>query len=387
MEMKNPMGFMPALKIGDLAARLPIIQGGMGVGVSGVCLASAVANEGGIGVLSSAGMGVDVPGYRADPIGISIQTLKGEIRKARELTNGILGVNIMVATSNFTDMAKAAIEEKIDLIFAGAGLPLDLPKYLIEGAKTKLVPIVSSARAAATILKRWTSKYRYIPDAFVVEGPLAGGHLGFKKEQLNDADYSLESIIPQVIETVQIYETSYGKTIPVIAAGGIYTGGDIYDFLKLGAAGVQMGTRFVTTTVYDVAVEFKESYLNCSEEDIMIIDSPVGLPGRAIRNGFLESLGSGTLHPVSCPYHCIRTSDAAKSPYCIALALLNAKKGRMEHGFAFAGQNAYRAERIMSVHELMQTITEEYDESCRSDYLLTAGALNQKSKGMPYAKN
>lgn len=216
---------------------------------------------------------------------------------------------------------------------------------------------------------------------------MAGGHLGFKKEQLNDADYALESIIPQVIEAVQAYEASYGKTIPVIAAGGIYTGGDVYDFLKLGAAGVQMGTRFVTTTECDVAVEFKESYLNCNKEDIMIIDSPVGLPGRAIRNGFLESLESGTLHPVSCPYHCIRTCDAAKSHYCIALALLNAKKGRMERGFAFAGQNAYWAERIMSVHELMQTITEEYDESCHGDYLLTAEALNQKSKGLPYAKD
>jgi len=372
--MKTEMSSMPELRIGDLVAKLPIIQGGMGVGVSGVCLASAVANEGGIGVLSSAGMGFDIPGYKADPVSVGVRTLKDEIRKARDLTRGILGVNIMVATSNFAEMVKAAIEEKIDLIFAGAGLPLDLPKYLAEGAKTKLVPIVSSARAAKSILKRWTSKYKYPPDAFVVEGPLAGGHLGFKKEQINNPDYTLEKIVPQVIEAVRPFEEAYGKEIPVIAAGGIYTGGDIHDFLELGAAGVQMGTRFVTTTECDVSMEFKESYLNCREEDIVIIDSPVGMPGRAVNNAFLDSARNGVLHPISCPYLCIRTCDVVGSPYCIALALINAKKGNMEKGFAFAGQNAYRAREILSVPDLTETIKEEYDTSvrCGWEYPLAA---------------
>ena len=354
------MNEMPMLRIGELVASLPIIQGGMGVGVSGVCLASAVANAGGIGVLSSAGMGFDTPGYRTDPVKTGINALKNEIRKVRERSKGIIGINIMVATSNFADMVATAIDEKIDLIFAGAGLPLDLPKYLVNGAKTKLVPIVSSARAATTILKRWKAKYDYLPDAFVVEGPLAGGHLGFKKEQIEDDDYTLEIIIPQVVEAVRPYAESSDKAIPVIAAGGIYSGADIHTFLELGAAGVQMGTRFVTTEECDVSDAFKESYINCREEDITIIDSPVGLPGRAIRNDFLESVENGNLHPVSCPYLCIRSCDVANSPYCIALALLNAKKGNIKRGFAFAGHNAYRADKIVSVCELMDTLKAEY---------------------------
>ena len=354
------MNEMPKLRIGELVASLPIIQGGMGVGVSGVCLASAVANAGGVGVLSSAGMGFDTPCYKTDPIGCGVNALKSEIKKVRELTKGIIGINIMVATSNFADMVTTAIGEKIDLIFAGAGLPLDLPSYLVEGAKTKLVPIVSSARAATIIIKRWKAKYGYLPDAFVVEGPLAGGHLGFSKDQIEDDDYALEKIIPQVIEAVRPYEETSGKEIPIIAAGGIYTGEDIHTFLKLGAAGVQMGTRFVTTEECDVSAEFKDSYLNCRKEDITIIDSPVGLPGRAIRNEFLESVERGNLNPVSCPYLCIRTCDVANSPYCIALALLNAKKGNIKRGFAFAGQNAYRADKIIPVRELVDTLKDEY---------------------------
>ena len=357
------MNRLPKLVIGDLVAELPIIQGGMGVGVSGVGLVSAVANAGGIGVLSSAGMGIELPGYRTDPISVAAEAVKQEIRKVRELTDGVIGINIMVATSNFAEMVIAAVEEKVDLIFAGAGLPLDMPRYLIKGAKTKLVPIVSSARAAVSILKRWVSKYNYFPDAFVVEGPLAGGHLGFKKEQLDDPEYTLQTLIPQVVEAIRPLAQPLGREIPVIAAGGIYTGADIADFLELGAAGVQMGTRFVTTEECDVAMEFKESYLNCREEDIMVIQSPVGLPGRAIRNSFLEAIEDGKKHPFRCPYRCIRTCQVEKAPYCIALALLNAKKGRMKHGFAFAGQNAYRADKIITVHELVETIQQEYDAS------------------------
>jgi len=353
---------LPKLKIGDLIAELPIIQGGMGVGVSGVSLVSAVANSGGIGVLSSAGMGMTEAGYRDNPIETGINALKNEIRKCRELTDGIIGINIMVATSNFAEMVSAAIEEKVDLIFAGAGLALDLPKYLIEGANTKLVPIISSAKAASVILKRWTANFNYLPDAFVVEGPLAGGHLGFKIEQLDDERYALENIVPQVINTVKTYEAE-NKEIPIIAAGGIYTGEDIHKLLDCGAAGVQMGTRFVTTVECDAADEFKQSYINCSEEDIVIIKSPVGLPGRAVNNNFLKSAKDGKRHPIQCPFHCIETCNVEDSPYCIALALLNAKRGNMESGFAFAGQNAYRTNLIVSVKELIETLKKEYSNS------------------------
>lgn len=357
------MNIMPKLKIGNLNIELPIVQGGMGVGVSGIKLASAVANEGGVGVLSSAGMGVEQSGYKVNSVEISIRTLKEEIQKTRKLTNGILGMNIMVATTDFANMAKAAIEEEIDIIFAGAGLPLDLPKYLMDNSKTKLIPIVSSARAAIVIIRRWLKKYDYLPDAFVVEGPLAGGHLGYKKEDIHKKEYALESIIPQVTEAVKPYAVEHGKEIPIIAAGGIYTGEDIGKFLNLGAAGVQMGTRFVTTIECDASNAFKECYLNCREEDITIINSPVGLPGRAIHNRFLESVDNGVRQPVACPYHCIHTCDVEKSPYCIALALLNAKNGKMEQGFAFAGHNAYRANKIISVHELIETLCEEYRQS------------------------
>jgi len=356
------MNDLPKLMIGDLVVELPIIQGGMGVGISGVSLASAVANEGGVGVLSSAGMGFDLPEYSRSPIDVSTEVLRMDIRECRKRSGGAIGVNIMVATSNFAEMVKTAIEEHVDVIFAGAGLPMDLPQYLNETSTTKLVPIVSSAKAATLLARRWKSRFDYLPDAFVVEGPLAGGHLGFKPEQINDAEYALENIIPQVVDAVRQFEIEHGQLIPVIAAGGIYTGGDIDTMLKRGAAGVQMGTRFVTTTECDAAAAFKESYLTCREEDIIIIPSPVGMPGRAIRNVFLEETQAGLGEPIRCPYHCIRSCNIKNSAYCIARALLNAKNGLMEKGFAFAGKNAYRAKSIVSVHELIETLKSEFSK-------------------------
>lgn len=351
---------MPKLSIGELVAKIPIIQGGMGVGVSLSSLSSAVANAGGIGVISVAGMGFDKPSYKKNPIETSINALKEEIKKAKSLTKGILGVNIMVALSNFADMVKTSIDEKIDVIFAGAGLPLDLPSYLSEGVKTKLVPIISSARAAELITKKWIAKYNYVPDAFVVEGPMAGGHLGFKKEDLNDSVYSLEELIPQVVSKLSAYEEEYGKKIPVIAGGGVYTGEDILKFIQLGASGVQMGTRFVATHECDASLEFKKTYIDCKEEDIVIIKSPVGLPGRALKNTFIEEAENGMKHPFTCPFQCIKTCEHEKSPYCIALALLNAQKGNLKNGFVFAGQNAHRVTEITSVKELMDSLQEEY---------------------------
>ncbi|MFP4236777.1 MAG: NAD(P)H-dependent flavin oxidoreductase, partial [Desulfonatronovibrio sp.] len=231
----------PSLKIKDLIARVPIIQGGMGVGVSLSGLSAAVANQGGIGVISAAMIGVDEPDIAKNPVQAHIRTLRREIRKAREMTSGILGVNIMVALTNFTDMVKTSVQEGIDIIFSGAGLPFDLPKYLTKESRTKLVPIVSSARAAKIICKKWLSRFDYLPDAFVVEGPLAGGHLGFKPEQLDDPEFKLENLVQEVVETVKPFEQEHGQAIPVIAAGGIYNGADICRFLELGASGVQLG--------------------------------------------------------------------------------------------------------------------------------------------------
>lgn len=348
------------LKIGDLTAKLPIIQGGMGIGISLSGLASAVANEGGIGVIATAGIGMLEPDFSTNWLEANIRALKKEIKKARELTKGILGVNIMVALSNYADMVRTAIEEEIDIIFSGAGLPLNLPQFLKESTKTKLVPIISSGRAASIICKKWSEKYNYLPDAIVVEGPRAGGHLGFKQEQINNPEYSLEKLIPEVIKAVKPFEERYKKSIPVIAAGGIYTGEDIYNFLKLGAAGVQMATRFVTTYECDASIKFKQTYIDSSKEDIVIIKSPVGMPGRAIKNKFIDDANKGEKKPFKCPYHCIITCDYKNSPYCIALALLNARKGNLEHGFAFAGENAYRAKEIISVKELIESLIKEY---------------------------
>ncbi len=351
---------MPQLVIGDLVAKMPIVQGGMGVGISLSSLASAVAKEGGIGVISVVGTGICEPDFNKNPVEANIRTLRSEIRKAKELTDGIIGVNIMVALSNFDDMVRISVEEGVDIIFSGAGLPIDLPKYIGDNSKTKLAPIVSSARAAGIIAKRWVDKYNYVPDAIVVEGPMAGGHLGFSIEQIFDTNYTLEKIVPEVIEVAKKYEVKCNKKIPVIAGGGIYTGQDIYKFISLGAAGVQMATRFVATYECDASMDYKQAYINCKEEDLVIIKSPVGLPGRAIRNKFIFDVEHELKQPFKCPYKCIRTCDYQKSPYCIALALMNAKKGNLNNGFVFAGQNAYKIKEILSVKNLMKSLNSEY---------------------------
>ena len=352
---------MKALKIGSLLAPVPIVQGGMGVGISLSGLASAVAEQGGIGVISSAGLGAIYNDYSKDYRKASIWGLREELRKARERTRGIIGVNVMVAMSNFADMVRTAIAEKADIIFSGAGLPLNLPSFLTEGARTKLAPIVSSARAAGLLCRKWFSEYHYIPDAIVVEGPKAGGHLGYKPEQLNDEHYALEALVPQIVAEVRAFEAEHDCHIPVIAGGGIYTGEDIYRIMALGADGVQMGTRFVTTEECDAAPEFKESYLNARKEDIEIIQSPVGMPGRAIHNSFLERVKEGLKRPRACPFDCIKTCDVTHSPYCIMLALYNAFKGKLQNGYAFCGANAWRAEKIQSVRELIASLRSEYD--------------------------
>lgn len=358
------------LKIGDLVAKIPIIQGGMGVGISLSGLASAVANEGGIGVIASVLCGMNDSKIYSDYRDSNIRALRTEIRKARKMTSGILGVNIMVALTNFADMVNSSLDEGIDIIFCGAGLPLDLPGYLSNGHKTKLVPIVSSARAARIICQRWLSKYDYLPDALVVEGPKAGGHLGFKMDQVNDPDIILENIVLEVIDAVKSFEEEKKKDIPIIAAGGVYSGEDIFNFLKMGVQGVQMATRFVATHECDADIKFKQAYVDAKAEDLVLIESPVGLPGRAINNKFIEDVNQGKRKPFKCPHHCIKTCEYKESPYCIAFALISAKKGNLEHGFAFAGSNAYRVDKIISVKELIESLCEEYEHASREQLYL-----------------
>lgn len=352
---------MNKLKIGNLTAEFPIIQGGMGVGISLSGLASAVANEGGVGVISCAGLGLIYRNTAKDYMEACICGLKEEIKKAKEKTSGIIGVNIMMALTNFGDMVKTSISEKADVIFAGAGLPLDLPKYRTPDCTTKLVPIVSSARAAKLICEKWKTLYDYLPDMVVVEGPKAGGHLGFKADQINNEDFQIEKLIPEVVKEVAVFEEKYGQEIPVIAAGGIYTGEEMFNIMEKGAKGVQMASRFVTTHECDADIKFKEMYINAkTEDDAEIIASPVGMPGRAMKNEFLEKVKQGLTRPKSCPYNCLRTCDYEKVPYCIILALYNAYQGNMDKGYAFAGSNAYKAPRLFSVKEVFENIKNEF---------------------------
>jgi NAD(P)H-dependent flavin oxidoreductase YrpB (nitropropane dioxygenase family) len=350
---------MGKFSIGNLNLSVPIVQGGMGVGISLSGLASAVANEGGVGVISCAGIGLLYKNSSKDYLEASIIGLKEEIRLAKEKAKGVIGVNIMVALTNFADMVKTSIAAKADVIFAGAGLPLDLPSFLQKDSTTKLVPIVSSTRAALIICEKWIKNYNYVPDAIVLEGPKAGGHLGYKEDQISDEKYSLEELLPDLVKNIKVIEKENNCKIPIIAGGGIYSGADMKRVLDLGASAVQIGTRFVTTDECDASLAFKNSYLNAVESDIEIIRSPVGLPGRAIFSSFLGRVKDGLEKPKSCPFHCIRTCDYTKSPYCIIVALYNAFKGNFNKGYAFCGSNAFKADKIMSVKETIKSLMDE----------------------------
>jgi nitronate monooxygenase len=254
-----------------------------------------------------------------------------------------------------------AIEEKVDMVFLGAGLPIKgIPVEDLRSAGVKIVPIVSSARATRLIFSSWQKRYEDIPDAVVVEGPKAGGHLGFKADQIDDPDFALERILPDVVAEIKGYEVKFRRTIPVIAAGGVYTGTDIYDLFNLGASGVQMGTRFVATHECDADIRFKESYVACKEDDIEIIKSPVGMPGRAIKSKFLQDASSGQKMKIKCAWKCLKSCDIKTARYCISLALDNARKGILDKGFAFAGSNAFRIDNIISVKELLQELQRQY---------------------------
>ncbi len=356
---------MNTLLIGDLQVNLPIFQGGMGVAISLSGLASAVANEGGVGVISAAGIGMREPDYIKNFREANKRALRKEIQRARSLTKGVIGVNIMMALTDHEELIKVAVEEKIDIIIMGAGLPLKIPAMLMEAGfvnhKTKLAVKVSSAKAAKLIFQYWSNKYNIIPDAVVVEGPLAGGHLGFKKEELTGTVVPLKKLIEETVNEIRQFEEKYSKEVPVIAAGGIYTGQDMFDIMQAGAKGVKLGTRFVTTHECDASLEFKNSYIASKEEDITIINSPVGLPGRVIRNEFVNQIQMGNTKPFKCVWHCLSSCNFKQAPYCIAQVLFNSARGIMDEGFAFAGAKAFRATKIQYVSEVINDLITEYN--------------------------
>ena len=350
---------LPELKIGDLTAKIPIVQGGMGVGISMSNLAGNVALNGGVGVLSGVEMGFNEPDYYGDKYGANLRALKYHVKRAKEISNdGIIGINIMTVLNNFEEIVETAVREKIDIIFSGAGLPLTLPSFT-KGTSTKVVPIVSSDRAANLICKTWDKRYGVIPDAIVLEGPKAGGHLGFSREELEDSSKDLQILLRQVLEIIKPYEEKYEKKIPVIVAGGIMNGEDIAKFLKLGASGVQMGSRFAATDECDASDEFKKAYIDAKEEDIVLINSPVGLIGRAINSKFVEDAKLGLRKPIKCIANCLKPCKPDEVQYCIANALINSQKGNFNSGFAFAGANAYLIDEIIPVKELMEELVKE----------------------------
>jgi len=345
---------LPSLVIGGLEVNPPFIQGGMGVRVSKANLAAAVAKEGCIGVISTVGLGDFENRPGSDFVRVNEEALRKEIGKARKMTDGVIGVNVLVALSNYENLVKTAAEEEVDLIICGAGLPLDLPK-IASGHSSKLVPIVSSARALSIICRKW-QQYRKKPDAVIVEGSKAGGHLGFNYDDLiNGKTRDLDEILTEVIAVAR----SFDPPIPVIAAGGIFDGKDIARVLRLGVSGVQMATRFVCTDECDVHINFKKAYINSKKEDITIIKSPVGMPGRVINNAFVEKIKRGETVPFKCAYKCLKSCNPKTAPYCIAKVLLRAAEGHLEEAFAFAGENAYRCKEIIPVKKLISELAEE----------------------------
>jgi nitronate monooxygenase len=359
------MSPLPSLQIGQHIARYPIIQGGMGIRISGAHLASAVANAGGIGIISAVALGLNSPHFdisqpnsrkrREQFFEANRLALIDEIRAARALSpNGILGINAMVAAQDYETLVRTAAQEGVNLIISGAGLPLQLAQYTAAYPEVALVPIVSSSRAARIICRKWERQYGRLPDAFVVENPnSAGGHLGAKFEELGDHPNEAEQVIP---ELVSYLKQEVGESVPVIAAGGVWDRADIDRMLALGASGVQIGTRFITTDECDADIRYKEFHLHANPEDVVIISSPVGMPGRTLRNAFVDKVIAGSPDVEKrCLFSCLhacKCRDEQKS-FCIVQVLDKAARGDIENGLVFSGSNAGRAKRILPVAELM----------------------------------
>lgn len=348
---------LKVLQIGEMTAEKPIIQGGMGVGVSRSSLAGAVAAEGGIGIISTAQIGYDEDGFEQDQASCNRVAIRKHIQRAKEIAGGrgLVGVNIMVALKHYKEHVQEAVKAGADVIISGAGLPMDLPK-LVGECKTKIAPIVSSRRAAQLILKMWDHRYNRTADFIVIEGPKAGGHLGFSREQLKDIeelDYDEE--IKEIIACKTPYEEKYGTKIPVIVAGGIFDRADIDHAIALGADGAQIASRFVATEECDAAEAYKQAYIHAEKKDIQIIQSPVGMPGRALRNEFIRGLENGR-KPIRKCYNCLEKCDPRLVPYCITKALIDAVKGDVKNGLIFCGENVSRIHEMTTVHDLMQEL-------------------------------
>ncbi len=356
---------MQALKIGNKIAKLPIIQGGMGVGVSRSRLAGAVAAAGGVGIISSAQIGFDEPDFLHNHQEANLRSLKKHIQKAKaQAKEGLVGVNVMVALKDYEDQVRASVEAGADVVICGAGLPATLPE-LVAGSDTKFAPVISSEKAARILLKRWEKKYQTTADFIVIEGPKAGGHLGFSHEDIDkdkkqELDFDTE--IQKIIQTVREYGQKFQKHIPVIVAGGIFDANDIRHVMALGADGVQIASRFVATEECDAAPAYKQAYIQAGAEDIEIIHSPVGMPGRAIHNAFLEQVANHDYKIPRC-LGCLAKCDPATIPYCITDALTKAVQGDIENGLLFCGENVSRIHEITTVDALIAELARGFENA------------------------
>ncbi len=354
------------LKIGELTARLPIIQGGMGIGVSLSSLAGAVAAEGGIGVLSTAQIGYYLPDFEKNPLAANLRAIAEQVNLARAKSRGgVIGANIMVATRNYKDYVCAAVKAGVDLIISGAGLPLNLPEY-VKNSRVKIAPIVSSEKSVKALCRFWDRYYRRVPDMIIIESPMAGGHLGFSEEQLEPfaernsvaaarmmSSYDLE--IEKIIRVTRWYGEKYGCAIPVVVAGGIDTPERAAHYLSMGASGIQAATPFVATEECDAHRAFKEAYVRAKEEDVVLLKSPVGMPGRGIKNDFLERVYRGEKREIHCR-KCLQRCNPSEIPYCITEALMRSVQGDVENGLIFCGANVGNIRKISTVHEVIQQI-------------------------------
>ncbi len=349
------------LIIGDLVAKIPIVQGGMGIGISLGGLAGAVAREGAVGIISAAQIGYMDPDFINTPYECNLRAIKREYKKARTIApHGIIGFNIMVAMKHYEDYVKEAVKAGANLIISGAGLPTELPLY-VQSSGTKIAPIVSTEKSAKVILKYWDKRYNRTADMVVIEGPKAGGHLGFNEEQLSifTEDMYVEEI-KNIRSVVMEYEEKYQCKIPVIVAGGIEGPETMETVMKLGVQGIQVATKFVTTQECDAHENYKNAYVNAKKEDIKIVKSPVGMPGRAIINPFMEKIMDGKKMPPTKCYQCLQKCNPSEIPYCITEALIYAAKGDTEKGLLFCGSEAYHAEKIDTVKEVIAYYMQNY---------------------------
>jgi len=354
--LKELLGMiLKALNINGILAPIPIIQGGMGVGISLSGLAGAVAAEGGVGVISAAQPGFNWPGFDSNPLKANLEALAYHIHTAKKnAKDGLIGVNIMCAVTNYADYVKCCIENGANLIISGAGLPTQLPA-LVRGTAVKIAPIVSSVKAAGILLKMWDKKLGETADMIVVEGPKAGGHLGFKLAEL-ETDMDYDTSVRGILEEVSHYEAKYDREIPTVFAGGVHDRADIDHYLGLGCAGVQMATRFVATEECDANESFKQAYIEAEKEDVTIVQSPVGMPGRALNNAFIKNLLQG--RPIISKCHtCIAGCDPATTAYCITTALSNSAKGLINEGLVFCGANVDRVREMSTVKKIMRELT------------------------------